>query len=612
VPGRDDIDPVDLLDIAAVVAAARGVGADALHSGYGFLAENATAAEAVEAAGIRWVGPTADAIRAVSDKAAARRLARSVGVPIVPGYDGAEQDDEALARAARRIGLPLIVKPAAGGGGKGMRVVRRHRDLPAALAAARREATSSFGDDRLLLERFLDGPRHIEVQVLFDGHGDGVHLGERECSLQRRHQKVLEETPSPAVDDELRGRMTEAALRLASAVGYRSAGTCEFLVDGAGAFYFLEMNTRLQVEHPVTEAVTRRDLVADQLAIASGRTLAEIGLEQASVEAALAGGGHAIEVRIYAEDADAGFLPATGRVEALSWPDGASRFRPGDGVRIDSGIDEGAVVDDRFDPMLAKVIAHGPDRPSAIERLCEALDDTLILGLTTNLRFLRWLVRSAALVEGDTRIDTLERTWPPTGDVRPATPADAIPDAAWAAAAAVLAESRSTSDPFAAPWRINGPPALRLAAEGQERTAVPRHGPEAFARTGSTVHLDLDGRSVEFSLAAAPTGSGRTGRTSTGDAARATEVLAPMPGIVLRLDVEAGTTVDGGDPIAVLEAMKMEHVVVAPGPGRIGEILVGSGEHVTRGQAIAIVEPSGGTLSGEGPASAEVNQGARR
>ena len=599
-PGREGDEPVDLLDIDAVVAAARAVGADALHPGYGFLAENAAAAEAVETAGIRWVGPTAEAIRAVGDKAAARRLARSVRVPILPGYDGADQDDEALARAARRIGLPLIVKPAAGGGGKGMRVVRRHRDLPVALAAARREATSSFGDDRLLLERFLDGPRHIEVQVLFDGHGDGIHLGERECSLQRRHQKILEETPSAAVGDELRERMTHAALRLASAVGYRSAGTCEFLVDDTGAFYFLEMNTRLQVEHPVTEAVTGRDLVADQLAIASGRTLAEIGLEQASTDAARAGGGHSIEVRIYAEDADAGFLPATGRVEALRWPDGASRFRPGGGLRIDSGIDQGTVVDDRFDPMLAKVIVHGQDRRAAVERLIEALDDTLILGLTTNLRFLRWLVRSPAFVEGDTRIDTLDRIWRPAGEVAPQAANGSIPDTAWATAAALLAEAPTSSDPFASPWRMNGPPALRLEAEGHERTVVPRHGPNAFARIGTTVHLDVDGRSVPFSIAAAPTGSSGAGRTGTaGGGPRSTEVLAPMPGIVVRLDMEAGTMVDGGDPIAVLEAMKMEHVVVAPGPGRIGELLVGPGEHVTRGQPIATVEPGGGTLSAE-------------
>ena len=367
----------------------------------------------------------------MGDKAAARRLAAELGIPVVPGYDGADQSEGAFAQAARAIGVPLIVKPAAGGGGKGMRVVRDLAGLGEALAAARREAMAAFGDDRLILERYLEGPRHVEVQVLFDAHGQGVHLGERDCSLQRRHQKVLEETPSPAVGGRLRARLGSAALTLAGAVGYVNAGTCEFLLDDRGEAYFLEMNTRLQVEHPVTELAIERDLVADQLRIAAGEPL---GIDQAQADAALARGRHAIEVRLYAEDADAGFLPATGRVEALRWPvDGDGR------IRVDSGIAPGTVVDERFDPMLAKIAVVGADRGAALARLTRALDDTVVLGLTTNLRFLRWLVRQPVVVDGEARIDSLAQIWPPEGGV-----ADVVPDDAWSTAARLLQATPAT------------------------------------------------------------------------------------------------------------------------------------------------------------------------
>ena len=352
VPQTDGPDAVDLLSIDAVVAAATAVGADALHPGFGFLAENAAFAEAVIAAGIRWVGPPPAAIRAMGDKAAARRLAVELGVPVVPGYDGPDQDDATLVREAAAIGLPVLVKPAAGGGGKGMRVVQTAAVLEESFATARREALAAFGDDRLVLERLVEGPRHVEVQVLFDGHGHGVHLGERDCSIQRRHQKVLEETPSPAVRPATRRRLADAALRIARAVGYESAGTCEFLLTDRGSFFFLEMNTRLQVEHPVTELVTGRDLVADQLRIAAGESL---GFEQRDVTSS----GHAVEVRLYAEDAENGFLPATGRLEALRWP-------AGEGIRVDAGVAAGDEIGGRFDPMLAKIVAHGPDRPEAL------------------------------------------------------------------------------------------------------------------------------------------------------------------------------------------------------------------------------------------------------
>src|SRR3954471_768607 len=327
---------LDLLDIDAVVAAATAARADAVHPGFGFLAENADFADAVLAAGIRWVGPPPSAIRAMGDKAAARKMAASLDVPVIAGYDGDDQTDDAFMAAATEIGYPLLVKPAAGGGGKGMRTVREADGLLDALAAARREATAAFGDDRLILERLVEGARHVEVQVLFDAHGAGVHLGERDCSIQRRHQKILEETPSPAVGPALRDRLTDAALTLARAVGYVSAGTCEFLVDERGEPAFLEMNTRLQGEHPVTELVTGRDLVADQLRIAAGEPL---GFD------AVGATGHAIEVRLYAEDAEDGFLPATGRVEALRWPDG-------EGVRVDAGIETASEIGGRFDPML--------------------------------------------------------------------------------------------------------------------------------------------------------------------------------------------------------------------------------------------------------------------
>ena len=455
---------LDLLDADAVVAAAVDAGADALHPGFGFLAESAAFAEAVIAAGIRWVGPPPEAIRQMGDKAAARRLAVRLGVPVLPGYDDADQSDEALSAAAQRIGLPVLVKPAAGGGGKGMRIVRDADRLGDALAAGRREATAAFGDGRLILERFLEGPRHVEIQVLFDGHGNGVHLGERDCSIQRRHQKVLEETPSPAVDPALRQRLGEAALALASAVGYVGAGTCEFLVDDRGAPVFLEMNTRLQVEHPVTELVTGRDLVEDQLRIAAGEPL---GFGQADVTAA----GHAIEVRLYAEDAEAGFLPATGRIEELRWPSGP-------GIRVDAGVARGDEVTGRFDPMLAKVIAHGATRDEALDRLTAALDDTLVLGLTTNLRFLRWLVREPVVRDGQARIDTLERIWPPDDWAEPDR----------AARRGVGGSGRSVRRDQAASVTA-GPVARRLAAQRaagrphrggwRRRTVMPRHSPDA-------------------------------------------------------------------------------------------------------------------------------------
>jgi excisionase family DNA binding protein len=575
VPPTEGPAALDLLDISAVVDTAVAAEADALHPGFGFLAENAAFAEAVIAAGIRWIGPPPAAIRAMGDKAAARQIARRLGVPTIEGYDEVDQSDATLARAAKKIGYPILVKPAAGGGGKGMRTVRAAADLLGQLAAARREAQSAFGDDRLVLERFLEGPRHVEVQVLFDANGHGVHLGERDCSLQRRHQKVLEETPSPAVRAPMRRRLTEAALALSGEVGYVSAGTCEFLIDDSGEHFFLEMNTRLQVEHPVTELVTGHDLVADQIRIAAGERL---GFTQADVRPS----GHAIEVRLYAEDAEAGFLPASGPILDVRWP-------TGEGVRVDSGIAVGDAVTGRFDPMLAKIIAHGADRREALGRLTRALDETVVLGLTTNLRFLRWLVRRPEVVRGEARIDTLDAIWwPDAGET--AGPA-AIPAEAWAEAARLL---------DAGGWRLNGPARARLVADdGTESwvavSSAPADPPIASIRDGDSVYLDVDGRSIAF-RSAAPPDVDRAARAAAAHAhgGGPAEVAAPMPGAVLSIHVADGDAVAAGDPIVTLEAMKMEHVVVAPRAGRVEELGVRIGDQVTRGQAIATIGEAGG------------------
>jgi 3-methylcrotonyl-CoA carboxylase alpha subunit len=576
-PSSSGRDALDLLDIDAVVAAAKNAQADALHPGFGFLAENADFADSVIAAGVRWIGPPPTAIRTMGDKAAARRLAAERGVPTPVGYDDPDQSDEALTRAADRIGYPLLVKPAAGGGGKGIRTLRIAKRLPKELAAARREAAAAFADDRLILEQLIEGARHVEIQVLFDAHGNGVHLGERDCSLQRRHQKVLEEAPSPAVlasvGGDLRRRMGEAALTLAGAVGYQSAGTCEFLVDERGAFTFLEMNTRLQVEHPVTELVTGRDLVEDQIRIAAGEPLG-FGQRDVSYD------GHAIEARLYAEDAEHGFLPATGRIERLVWPSG-------DGIRVDAGVVEGDEVGGRFDPMLAKIIAHGRDRADALEGLTRALDSTVVLGLTTNLRFLRWLVREPVVRDGLARIDTLERIWPPDDWAQRAR----IPEAAWIAAArALLADGRPDAG-----FRLNAAPVLRLAAEDETRTI--RVGPASAAmraaqvRAGETVHLDLAGRSIPFRIAPPPDVDRAASAAAAAHGTAPVELVAPMPGQVLSIVGPPGSAVEAGDPVVTLEAMKMEHGVTTPSAGSVSDVFVRVGDQVQRGQRLAVVEP---------------------
>ncbi len=581
VPRTDGSDAVDLLNAEAVVVAARRAGADALHPGFGFLAENADFAERVIEAGIRWVGPPPEAIRAMGDKAASRKLAASLGITVPAGYDDDDQSDAALIKAAERIGYPLLVKPAAGGGGKGMRTVRFADRLPTDLAAARREAQAAFNDDRLILERLLEGARHVEIQVLFDRHGNGVHLGERDCSIQRRHQKVLEEAPSPAVDEALRRAMGEAALALAGAVGYVSAGTCEFLLDDRGEFTFLEMNTRLQVEHPVTELTTGRDLVADQLRIAAGEPL---GFSQADVHL----DGHAVEVRLYAEDAEHGFLPATGRIERLRWP-------TGEGVRVDAGVTEGDEVGGRFDPMLAKIIARGDDRADALDRLTRALDETVVLGLTTNLRFLRWLVREPVVRDGEARTDTLDRIWPPDDWTQRAR----IPDAAWSTAARALLrddDARPATTTQAPPqdgFRLNAAPTVRLVSDDETRTVRLSPGSARTraetVRAGDTVHLDFAGRSTPFRIAPPPDVD-RAASAAAAHVGGRTELVAPMPGQVLKIHVAVGAAVNTDHPVITLEAMKMEHAVESPRAGRLTELVVAEGDQVTRGQTLGIVD----------------------
>ena len=561
-------------------AAAVDAGADALHPGFGFLAESAPFAEAVIAAGIRWVGPPPEAIRQMGDKAAARRLAVRLGVPVLPGYDDADQSDEALSAAARRIGLPVLVKPAAGGGGKGMRIVRDMDRLGDALAAGRREATAAFGDGRLILERFLEGPRHVEIQVLFDAFGNGVHLGERDCSIQRRHQKVLEETPSPgrrpsAAPD----RLGEAALALASAVGYVGAGTCEFLVDDRGEPVFLEMNTRLQVEHPVTELVTGRDLVEDQLRIAAGEPL---GFGQADVTAA----GHAVEVRLYAEDAEAGFLPATGRIEELRWPSGP-------GIRVDAGRG-------------ARRRGHGPVRPDAGQ----------------GHRARRDARRGAGSPDGSPG-----RHARPRAHDEPPLPALARPRAGGARrrgahrhAGADLAAGRLGGADRAARRGVGGsgrgvgrkrgrhrcrrPVARRLAAQRGAHHPPRGRRPAAdrpaganlrmplfrIVVVGDTVHVDVAGLSVPFRIAAPPDVT-RAAREAAAHTGGPVELVAPMPGVVLAVEVALGEAVAAGEAVVTLEAMKMEHGVVAPIAGRLAELRVAAGDQVTRGQVLGVVEP---------------------
>jgi acetyl-CoA/propionyl-CoA carboxylase biotin carboxyl carrier protein len=562
------------LDAQGLVEAARRAGADAVHPGYGFLSENAAFAGAVRAAGLTWVGPPAEAIELMGDKARAKALARDAGVPVVPGVEGRDLTLDELRAFAREHGLPVVIKAVAGGGGKGMRVVRADGELEPALDAARREAEAAFGDGRVLVERYLDRPRHVEVQVLADAHGGVVHIGERECSLQRRHQKVVEEAPSPVVDPALRARMGEAAVALARACGYEGAGTVEFLLAD-GAFFFLEMNTRLQVEHPVTELVYELDLVEQQLRVAAGEPL---GLEQDR----LVPRGHAIEARLYAEDPAAGFLPATGTV---------LHYREPESVRVDSGVRAGSVVGTDYDPMLGKVIAFGEDRAVALGRLDRGLRELELLGVATNAAFTRALLARDDVRAGAQDTGLLERV---LADLDATPPDDLLPAAALVAAGTATpagpwrrrfaqgtvrveaGEVRVGDRVWSAGARQIGDDAWRIALDGVSRRYV-------AVASEDVVWIARDGHALE-----APTE--RADRGAAGPAAGSLE--APMPGVVLLVRVANGDAVAEGDVLLVLESMKMELSITAPHDGTVDGLALAAGDRVARHQALVAVTPA--------------------
>jgi acetyl-CoA/propionyl-CoA carboxylase biotin carboxyl carrier protein len=614
------------LSVDAVIGAARRSGAQAIHPGYGFLSENTAFAAACEQAGIIFIGPPAAAIEAMGDKIRAKQTVAKAGVPVVPGSDAGGDapclDDAGLARAAEQTGYPVLLKPSAGGGGKGMREVHRADDLAEAITSARREARGSFGDDTLLVERLVTDPRHIEIQILADAHGNVIHLGERECSLQRRHQKIIEEAPSPLLDETRREAMGAAAVEAARAVGYVGAGTVEFIVgaERPDEFFFMEMNTRLQVEHPVTEEIFGLDLVELQLRVAAG--------EREPWPARREGRGHAIEARIYAEDPTAGFLPTGGRVLALSWPNG---------VRVDAGIAAGGVVGSDYDPMLAKVIAHGADRAEALARLDAALGEVVVLGLGTNAAFLRALLADSDVRAGrlDTglvgrRLDDL---------VRAGLPADVLPAAAGLALAA-LEPSSDVIDPFDIPggWRIGEPAwtTWRMTVSGTAVGSIDSTGPaeiRARGRAADAIVAAGDAAPVRVRAVRAQTGAdgrvpvtvdgvtrdyavaqdgdtlwlGRDGQAwavreqapleaaAASSAGSGGPVVSPMPGTVTVVEVAEGQAVVAGQRLLVVEAMKMEHVLAAPVDGIVRDLRARPGATVAKDAVLAVVEPAEGT-----------------
>ncbi|HVL82746.1 MAG TPA: biotin carboxylase N-terminal domain-containing protein [Pseudonocardia sp.] len=590
-----------------IIAAARDTGADAVHPGYGFLSENADFARDCAATGLTFVGPSPEAIAAMGSKLEAKALMERAGVPVLAG--AAVTEDTDLAAVAERIGFPVLVKAAFGGGGRGMRVVHRAAELADAVAGARREAASAFGDGTVFLERYVVDPRHVEVQILGDTSGEVVHLFERECSIQRRHQKVVEEAPSPAVGDALRTELGAAAVTAGKAIGYVGAGTVEFVLDRAGRFAFLEVNTRLQVEHPVTELVTGLDLVQLQLRVAEGEPLPPevIG---ASIT------GHAIEVRLYAEDVPAGFLPATGVLHRFRIPE-----LPG--IRVDSGVTDGSVVGPHYDPMLAKVIGHARTRHEAARTLARALQHAELHGVTTNRDLLVGILREDDFLAGRTDTGYLTRHDPAALG---AVEGDGVRQAA-AAALARQARNRRTARVLAgmpSGWRNVGGPPQRVAYTRGEQTHEVTY---ALGRAG--LHLEVDaaplGGSVRL-LSAAPDAveleidgvrrgyavhtvagvsyvDGADGSAALTEvprfaepdaAALAGSLLAPMPGAVVRVLAESGETVAAGQALVVLEAMKMEHTVAAPVDGVVAELRVGPGEQVVTGQVLAVVDTTAG------------------
>ncbi|AQV93884.1 3-methylcrotonyl-CoA carboxylase [Cupriavidus necator] len=598
-----------------IIEMAKETGAQAIHPGYGFLSENEAFAEACAAAGLVFIGPPASAIHAMGSKSAAKQLMEKAAVPLVPGYHGEDQDPALLRREADRIGYPVLLKASAGGGGKGMRVVESGDGFEAALASVKREASASFGDDKVLVEKYLTRPRHIEIQVFADTHGNCVYLFERDCSVQRRHQKVLEEAPAPGMTEERRRAMGEAAVAAAKAVGYVGAGTVEFIANQDGSFYFMEMNTRLQVEHPVTEMITGQDLVEWQLRVAAGEAL-PLTQEQLRID------GHALEARIYAENPDKQFLPSTGTLRFLRTPP-AVQFMRGDdahgpaGIRIDAGVREGDTISPFYDPMIAKLIVWGKDRDEALARMRQALAAYHVVGLSTNVAFLQRLVSSQAFRTADLDTGLIERNekvlFPPPAPV-------GMEIIALAVAALMDRENKERRIDAAdqhspwthgGAWRLNGGASrtlqfaygdqvlaitLRTNARGSTLTYADQAVPFTAACQADDIRIDLGTRRVhgqvhaeadEFHVFHAGRHVALTWLDPLAHAGEAEgeggKLTAPMPGKVIAVMVEAGSAVTRGAPLLVMEAMKMEHTICAPADGVVSEVLYGIGEQVTEG-----------------------------
>ena len=556
-----------------IIAAARQTGAEAIHPGYGFLSENAEFAQAVIDAGLIWVGPKPDSIRAMGLKDAAKKLMAEAGVPVTPGYLGENQDPKRLKKEAEAVGYPVLIKAVAGGGGKGMRRVDSAKDFEEALESCKREAASSFGDDRVLIEKYILSPRHIEVQVFGDSHGNVVHLFERDCSLQRRHQKVIEEAPAPGMDAETRDAVCCAAVRAAQAVNYEGAGTIEFIADASEGLrpdriWFMEMNTRLQVEHPVTEEVTGQDLVEWQLRVSSGEKLTK-SQEELTIT------GHAIEARLYAEDPAKGFLPSVGRLD---------HFDLGEEGRIETGVEEGDAISPFYDPMIAKLIAHGDDREEAIGALAATLDEVEVWPVRTNAAFL-----FNALLEpefGAAEIDTgfIEK------NLNTLVPDPEPDDAIWRGAAMVALAQADDEQGDLAGFRLNAPTRRQatLGRAGELRTVSPDDGEIAAVSgfsDGERVVVFYEGQAYEFALGSRGTG--------TSHGIHDGEIEAPMPGKVTAVEVSPGETVVKGQRLLTLEAMKMEHALIAPFDGTVAELNAKTGSQVTEGTILVKVEAAG-------------------
>ena len=569
------------LRIDKLIAAAKESGAQAIHPGYGFLSENAEFARAIEDAGLIFLGPLASAIEAMGSKSAAKSLMEQAGVPLVPGYHGQAQDVETFRIAAAKIGYPVLLKATAGGGGKGMKVVEREADLAEALQSAQREAQSSFGDSRMLVEKYVLKPRHVEIQVFADQHGNCLYLNERDCSIQRRHQKVVEEAPAPGLSPELRRAMGEAAVKAAQAIGYVGAGTVEFLLDARGEFFFMEMNTRLQVEHPVTEAITGLDLVAWQIRVAQGERL-PITQDQVPLN------GHAIEVRLYAEDPDNDFLPATGTLDLYREP------AAGPGRRVDSGVAEGDSVSPYYDPMLGKLIAWGENREEARLRLLAMLNETCVGGVRTNLAFLRRVIGHRAFAAAE-----LDTGFIPRHEAELLRKPGALDDAFWQLASRLFVETEPTrvrNDDAHSPWanrtglRFGLPTQVRvrLRCNDEDRTLCISTSAETVRRPkairhGRTLYLEWNGE-LQAVTAFDPIAEAEAGHQQHGG------LVAPMNGSIVRVLVEAGQAVEAGTVLIVMEAMKMEHSIRAAQAGVVKSLFCTEGELVSEGAALLEME----------------------